>query len=217
MRIEAGEGLLFIGDSVTDCGRSRPVGTGTHGTLGNGYVAEIDAALTRMRFSSAVEVFNLGVGGNTVRDLANRWDADVLPIKPNWLTILIGINDVWRFFDPRGFGSVAPDEFLRIYDNLVNRVPDSVKRVILMSPFYVQPKRTDPMRARMDEYGAIVKSLAALRGAIFVDLQAALDKELETQPYHSLAVDRVHPTPLGHWVIAGAFLKAVGVTPRPRP
>ena len=73
------------------------------------------------------------------------------------------------------------------------------------------------MRVRMDEYGAMVKSMAAHRGATFVDLQAVLDKELETQPYLNLAADRIHPTPLGHWVIAEAFLKAVGITPRPRP
>jgi lysophospholipase L1-like esterase len=217
MGILPGDGILFIGDSVTDCGRARPVGKGTSGTLGNGYVAEVDAAITRTGYNPTVEVYNMGIGGNTVRDLANRWDADVVARRPEWVSILIGINDVWRFFDSRGFGAVMPQEFVRTYDNLLNRMPNSVKGVVLMSPFFVQPKRTDPMRVRMDEYGAMVKSMAAHRGATFVDLQAVLDKELETQPYLNLAADRIHPTPLGHWVIAEAFLKAVGITPRPRP
>ncbi|HZZ20083.1 MAG TPA: SGNH/GDSL hydrolase family protein [Opitutaceae bacterium] len=217
MKIDAGSRLLFIGDSVTDCGRARPVGVGSQGTLGSGYVAEVDAALTRMGLVPSVEVLNTGIGGNTVRDLARRWDADVLAHNPDWLTVMIGINDVWRMFDSRGVGAVIPHEFLRTYDTFLGKAPAALKGLVLMSPFYVQKNRSDPMRTRMDEYGAIVKDIASRRGALFVDVQAALDREMETQAYIGLAADRVHPTELGHWVLARGFLEAVGATPRPRP
>lgn len=217
MKIEPGSRLLFIGDSVTDCGRGRPVGVGSLGTLGNGYVAEVDAALTKMNLRPPIEVLNTGIGGNTVRHLDQRWDADVLAHDPDWLVVMIGINDVWRMFDSRGVGAVMPHEFLRTYEHFLSRGPKGLKGLVLMSPFYVQKNRADPMRARMDEYGAIVKAIAERRGALFVDIQAALDREMETQVYIGLAGDRVHPTELGHWVLAGAFLKAVGATPRRRP
>jgi lysophospholipase L1-like esterase len=217
MEIEPGSRILFIGDSVTDCGRARPTGIGSRGTLGRGYVAEVDAAVARTGLVPPVEVMNTGIGGNTVRDLAGRWDADVLSHEPDWLSVMIGINDVWRFFDARGVGAVMPHEYLRTYEGLLSRSPPGLKGLVLMSPFYVQANRSDPMRARMDEYGAIVKSLAERRGALFVDVQAALDTALERDSYVAIAADRVHPTEYGHWVLAGAFLKAVGITPRPRP
>ncbi len=82
--------------------------------------------------------------------------------------------------------------------------------LVLMTPYYVQDLRTDPMRRRMDEYGAIVRRLAADHGALLVDTQAALDRALERTEYVALAADRVHPTPAGHAVLARAFLDAVG-------
>ena len=185
--------------------------------LGSGYVSEVDAALRAMGPEPPVEVINTGIGGNTVRDLFRRWDADVLAHEPDWLSVMIGINDVWRFFDSKGVGAVMPAEYLRTYEGLLSRTPAGLKGLVLMSPFYVQTLRSDPMRVRMEEYGAIVRALAERRGALFVDVQAALDDMLEVMPYKDLAADRVHPTPLGHWVIAGAFLNAVGATPRPRP
>jgi lysophospholipase L1-like esterase len=86
-----------------------------------------------------------------------------------------------------------------------------------MSPYYVQDGLSDPMRRRMDEYGALVKALAARRGAVFVDTQAAFDAALAGRDYTELAGDRVHPTPEGHRVLAGAFLRAIGVNPPSRP
>ena len=78
MKIAPGTRLLFIGDSVTDCGRLRPVGEGPRAALGDGYVAAVDAALAPLHPARPVRVANMGVSGNTVRDLASRWYSDVL-------------------------------------------------------------------------------------------------------------------------------------------
>jgi len=217
VKIAPGIRLLFIGDSVTDCGRLRPVGEGPGSALGDGYVAAVGAALASLHPARPVRVTNMGVSGSTVRDLASRWDTDVLALGPDWLAVMIGINDVWRQFDGiDGSAAVMPGEFMRTYEGLLMRAPPRLARLILMTPFLAQPLRADPMRRRTDEYGAIVRGLAAGRGALLVDTQAAVDRALARGDYRLVAADRVHPTPAGHRIIARAFLRAIGVTPGSR-
>jgi lysophospholipase L1-like esterase len=217
MKLDPGYRLLFIGDSVTDCGRARPVGLSAKGTLGGGYVAMVGSSLSALGIVPPIQVLNTGTSADTVRHLALRWDTDVLAHKPDWLSVMIGINDVWRQFDGNSSAAVMPEEYERVYELLLARTIPGLKGLVLMSPYYVQDKRTDPLRARMDEYGSIVKRVAELRGAMFVDVQAAFDAELARRNFTELAPDRVHPTPQGHRILADAFLAAVGVTPRPRP
>ena len=99
MRLQTGCRLLFVGDSVTDCGRLRPIGAGSHPALGDGYVSQVDTALRALRPDPAIEVTNMGVSGDMIRDLAGRWERDVLEVGADWLSVMIGINDVWRQFD----------------------------------------------------------------------------------------------------------------------
>jgi len=217
MEIAPGSRLLFVGDSVTDCGRLRPVGEGTRAALGEGYVAAVDAALGRLHPRRPIRIANMGVSGNTVRDLASRWDADVLALGPDWLSVMVGINDVWRQFD--GIDSAAavmPDEFGRTYEALIARAPPRLKGLVLMTPFHVQGLRTDPMRRRTDEYALIVRELAGRHGAVLVDTQAAVDRALARLDFASIAADRVHPTQAGHEIIARAFLRAIGFNPGSR-
>jgi lysophospholipase L1-like esterase len=203
----------MIGDSVTDCGRARPLGEGGPDALGHGYVAEADALLMAVYPEHAIRVVNMGIGGNTVRDLAARWDSDVLALQLDWLSVMIGINDVWRQFDPdpiRQAEAVLPEEFARTYGGLLNRTRARLQGLVLMTPYYIQPDRTDAMRRRMDEYGGIVRQLAARHAAIFVDTQAALDRALAHQDSSVFAADRVHPYRVGHMILTHAFLDAVG-------
>lgn len=201
--------LLFIGDSVTDCGRARPVGNGSPAALGHGYVALVDAALRARHPGQPPEVTNMGVGGDTTRDLLKRWETDVLALRPDWLSVMIGINDVWRYFDPvRKPEAVPPDEFRKNLAGLIARTVPRPRRLVLMAPFYIEADRGEPMRARMDAFGAIVADLARQHGATLVDTQAAFDRALQQHAVRDLAPDQVHPTPLGHQVLAQAFLAA---------
>ena len=211
MKLNRNDKLVMIGDSITDCGRAQPVGEGLFEALGRGYVAQVDALLGCVYPALGVRVVNMGLSGNTVRDLDKRWQGDVLDLKPDWLSVMIGTNDVWRQFDsPRQTEThVGPDEYARTLDKLVSRTLPGVKQIVLMTPFYLEPNRADAMRARMDEYGGIVKNLAAKHGALLVDTQAAFDDILQSCYPATLSWDRVHPSQTGHTVIARAFLHAL--------
>jgi lysophospholipase L1-like esterase len=211
MKLDRHSKLVMIGDSITDAGRAQPAGEGLGGALGSGYVSLVDALLGAAYPELGIRVVNMGTGGNTVRDLQKRWQSDVLDQKPDWLSIMIGINDVWRQFDSptRPEGHVLPDEYARTLDGLLAQTRPSVKNIVLMTPFYIEPNRADAMRARMDEYGAVVRQLSEKHGTLFVDTQAAFDAVLTAYYPATLAWDRVHPSLIGHMVLARAFLNAV--------
>lgn len=202
--------LVMIGDSITDCGRARPIGEGD-GALGSGYVSLVDALLGSVYFHHGIRVVNMGIGGETVRDLRRRWQSDVVELKPNWVSIMIGINDVWRQFDSpsRPETHVYIDEYEATLNDLITDTK-RVAGVILMTPFYIEPNREDPMRRQMDRYGDVVKRLALQQDITLVDTQAAFDEVLNHYYPSTLAADRVHPTLTGHMVIARSLLNSLG-------
>lgn len=212
MKISPGSRVVMIGDSITDSGRNREAPEDSPEALGNGYVAIANALIAVEGAARKISVINRGVSGDTVHDLEVRWDRDVLALRPDWLTVMIGVNDVWRSFDERASMrelAVPPAVFEKIYDGLLVRARPHLRGLVLLSPFHAQPDRTDAMRTMVVEYGALVKRLAARHGAFFVDTQAAFDWMLFHIPFVQLAPDHVHPTLLGHTVIANALLTAL--------
>jgi lysophospholipase L1-like esterase len=210
MLIEPGSKLLFIGDSITDCNRARPVAEGNE--TGNGYVSLVNALLGSLHPAHGIRVFNMGINGNTVRDLKARWRKDVLDQHPDWLVIFIGINDVWRQFDTplRTEQHVLIDEYRRELDALVRQTLPHVQGMVLMTPYFLEPGKNDAMREAMDAYGSVVRELAATHGIILVDTQAAMDALLQHMHPMSLAWDRIHTSQTGHMALALAFMRAVG-------
>lgn len=214
MKIAPKSKLLFIGDSITDCERARPVGEGLFGAVGKSYVSLVEGFLGAIHPGHAIRIVNMGTSGHQVPDLKARWQTDVLDLKPDWVSIMIGVNDVWRQFDlPRQTElHVSPEVYEKTLDELAATTRPKVKGLILMSPFYIEPNRADAMRARMDQYGAIMKKIAAKNDALFIDTQAAFDEVLQHMHANAIAWDRVHPNIIGHSILARAFLKAIGVT-----
>ena len=215
MRIEANSNLLFIGDSITDCGRARPVGEANPwnwGEVGSGYVRDVAALIGSAYPERRIRIRNVGASGNTVRDLAERWKPDVLDLAPDWLSVMIGINDVWRQFD----SPLAPEravplaEYSETLWSLCHRTRPKLKGLVLMTPYVVDTNLHDPMRQCMDEYGAAVQEIAEEFEAVFVDTQAAFDALLEHNHPASVAWDRIHPGPVGHMTLARAFLQGIG-------
>ncbi|WP_309118833.1 SGNH/GDSL hydrolase family protein [Paenibacillus sp.] len=211
MLLRHGQTLVMIGDSITDCERARPRGEGLFAAIGKGYVALVSALLNERYPERAIRVVNMGTSGNTVRDLKARWETDVVELKPDWVSIMIGINDVWRQYDTPTIveGHVLIEEYEATLDALIERTKPLVEGLVLMTPYYIEPNRDDAMRADMDRFGAVVKRLAEKHGAKFVDTQAAIDRLLEHIYPATLAWDRVHPNMTGHAALARAFLNAV--------
>ena len=208
----ANQTLLFIGDSITDCGREHPVGQRWN-SLGGGYVSFVDNILGAVIPGTPITVLNTGISGNRVSDLEVRWQSDVLNLEPNWLSVMIGINDVWRQFDSEsGAEQVEPEQYELVYSSLLEKTRSQLDGLVLMTPYFLETNREDPMRLKMDAYGSITKKLAVQFDAIFVDTQATFDHYLAHQPTESLCADRVHPNGLGHMILARAFLNALGVS-----
>lgn len=214
MKLQPDSKFVLIGDSITDAGRdpsgeATPWGAPGHG---RGYVGLIEAWLGATRPQDRIRLINRGVSGNTVRDLKARWQTDVLDLRPGWLSIMIGVNDVWRQFDTplRPEGHVLIDEYARTLEELVTRARPHVEGLLLATPHFIEPNRTDPMRRMIDDYGAVVRDLARKHDAVLVDVQAAFDEVLVHTHPMTLAWDRIHPNTTGHMIIARAFLRALG-------
>ncbi len=212
MKIEAGSKLVMIGDSITDCDRATPIGEGLFQAVGKGYVANVDALLGTIYPERGIRVVNMGSSGNTVRDLKARWQSDVIDLKPDWLSVMIGDNDVWRQFDSplQKESHVCLEEYTATLDELVANTNSLVKGIVLMSPFYIEPNPSDMMRAQMDRYVAAVREISSKYQTIFVDTQSAFNDALKTFYPATLSWDRVHPGHIGSMIIARAFLNAVG-------
>jgi lysophospholipase L1-like esterase len=207
MKIGNGQTFLLQGDSITDAGRGRPVGAGTK--LGGGYPNQVNALLQASYAERKIKVLNTGISGNRVTDLQNRWQTDVLDLKPDWLSIMIGTNDVWRQFDRAGMDQVLPERFETIYRQLLTVTRPNLKGLILLTPFLIEPNTSDAMRMRMVEYGKIVRKLSREFKAEFIDTQKLYDDAMKHIDPKELSGDRVHPSFVGHAVLTRGILKAI--------
>ncbi len=206
MKIQPKSKLLMIGDSITDCGRFYD-----EDDLGDGYVRFVYDVLKEKYPQLGIEVINKGVSGNTVRDLKARWQRDVLDLRPDWLSIMIGINDVWRQIDnwePRQ-NWISLDEYEQTLDELIGAVAPSLQGLILLTPYVLELDRSDEMRLKMDRYGNVVREIAKKYDAVFVDTQAAFDEVLQRMDTQELSNDRVHMNAVGHRILADVFLQAM--------
>lgn len=209
MKFENYDRIVFAGDSVTDMESAHPVGEGLFDNLGRSYVRIVENMLSTWYPELMIRVTNSGIGGNTSRDLLNRFERDVVNLKPDWVSICIGINDVWRQFDCPAMPDtwVLPEEYEENLEKMVSSVIDSVKGVFIMTPYYMEPNEEDWMRKRMDEYGAICEAVAEKYGCVFIDLQEAFNLYFRFRHSSYIAWDRIHPNQVGATIIAKEFLK----------
>jgi lysophospholipase L1-like esterase len=206
MIFDRGQRIVFIGDSITDSGRREE-----DPPYGNGYVSLVRAFVTAARPDLGLQWTNHGINGNTTRDLSARWDTDVIAAVPDWLSVMIGINDVWRAFDGVPELAVPIDEYESTLRSLLQKaVAGTGCRLVLGTPYLIEPDRAEPQRAQSDLYGAVVRRLAGELDAVLVDTQEAFDRVLVHTAPTDWADDRVHPNLPGHAVIAQAFLRVIG-------
>lgn len=209
MLFENYDRIVFAGDSVTDMGSAQPVGEGLFENVGRSYVRIVENMLSTWYPEMMLRITNSGISGNTSRDLLARFERDVVDLKPDWVSICIGINDVWRQFDCPAMPDtwVLPEEYEANLEQMVSSVIDSVKGVFIMTPYYMEPNEEDWMRKRMDEYGAICEAVAEKYGCIFIDLQETFNLYFRFRHSSYIAWDRIHPNLVGATIIAKEFLK----------
>jgi acyl-CoA thioesterase I len=197
--------VLFIGDSVTDCGRSFE----NDANLGSGYAALIAAWYSALHPQQEVGFLNRGISGNRVRDLRARWASDCLAPRPTLVSVLIGINDTWRRYDSNDPTSTA--DFERDYRAILDSTRDTLgARLVLCEPFVLPvPADRKAWRVDLDPRIQVVRQLAGEYGATLVPLDGIFAQAAAARRDPAFwTPDGVHPSPAGHALIAQAWLSS---------
>jgi len=192
IELAANETILFIGDSITDAGRSE-VGVDR---LGRGYVFFAGNLLLARFPHLNLNILNKGVSGDTTRSLKWRWERDCLQHRPDILSVMIGINDLWYCHNDTGVTAkgVAPAEYednCRYMLEAAQAQCDS--RIVLMEPFMFCDDAGDAMFGELRYYINIVHRLAAEFDAVLVPLQQKIDEQITRIRPARWADDMVHP------------------------
>lgn len=203
--------IVMQGDSVTDAGRVRPVAEGLFNPHGSGYPNVIQGLLASVYPDYKIRVVNMGVSGNTSSDLKARWQTDTLDLKPDWVTIMIGINDIWRQFDSPQIpeAGVCADQYRQNLLDILRMTFPVTHNIILMPPVFWELNRDDPMARMAREYGTICRRLAKEFGLLYADAQGYADRLLAHSHSSYISWDRVHPNLAGHNAIAHSILDAI--------
>ena len=137
MSLQNGDLILFQGDSITDCGRNRQDAS----DLGPGYPQMVAAAISALYPDKKLRYINLGISGHRTHNLLERWEADCIELRPAFLSILVGINDLWH----RKTNTGNTDEDLEMYyDKLLTRTREALGDILIlmMEPFLTPDNET---------------------------------------------------------------------------
>ena len=200
LQLKPGDKIVAIGDSIT---------------AGGGYLRDIDAVLAQQYPDPNIpKVVNKGIGGQKAEDLVKRFDKDVVQQKPAFVTISIGINDVWHRLK-----SPHDEKILAAYKENVGKMVDAAQKagikVILLAPTVIQEDASAEGNKRLVMYVEAEKQIAAEKKCQFVDLHAMFLTALKQKPVDQkgnwLTGDGVHMKPLGDGIMAVGVLRALGV------
>ncbi len=203
--------VLFQGDSITDAGRDKKNPHANNGhAMGHGYAFLAASQLLSTYYSENLQVYNRGISGNKVYQLADRWQTDAFDLKPDVLSVLIGINDYWHMVNGRYDGTVEKYEtdYRALLQRTTNELP-SIK-LIICEPFAVWGGKaiTDRWEKELPGYQASAAKLADEFDAQFVPFQKLFNNALKKSPASVWCPDGVHPSLAGAQLMADAWVKA---------
>lgn len=198
--------ILFQGDSITDAGRSR----GDDINLGLGYPTLVKGELGYDN-PGRYTFYNRGISGNRVVDLYARIKVDFINLRPDYLSILIGVNDVWHEFGNQN--GVSAEKYFKVYAMLIEEIkevlPDT--KIMILEPFVLKGTGTEEhfeeFRAEVQKRAAKAKEIAKKYGLSFISLQDKFDEAAKTAPNEYWLADGVHPTAMGHELIKRAWIE----------
>jgi len=204
--------ILFQGDSITDAGRDKNVKTpNTSPMIGSGYAILAAGELLFKHAEKDLTIYNKGISGNKVHQLAERWDADCIELKPNVLSVLIGVNDFWHT-KTGGYQATVKtyeDDYRTLLKRTVAALPGV--KLIIGEPFAVKGIRAvdDSWYPEFDKYRETAKKLADEFNAVFIPYQKVFDEAQKSAPGVYWTHDGVHASLAGACLMANAWLEAV--------
>lgn len=209
---ETGRVFLFQGDSITDGNRGR--NNDPNHVMGHGYAFSIASRIGADFSQSDLSFYNRGISGNTIPDLQKRWQTDTLELKPNVLSLLVGINDAHAVVSNP---STAPniEDFETGYRDLLLQSKAANPNIlfVLGSPFVYavgsRKEQWEVWKTETDKRGAVVKKLEQEFNAVYVDYNAAFAEAMKKKAADYWIWDGIHPTVPGHEIMARAWIKAV--------
>jgi lysophospholipase L1-like esterase len=204
--------ILFQGDSITDAGRKKDKTNANQASaLGSGYAMITASALLYEYADKNLKIYNKGVSGNKVYQLADRWDNDTLNLKPNVLSILVGVNDFWHTLVNGYKGTIKTysDDFRALIDRTKQSLPDV--KLIIGEPYAVIGVKSvdEKWYPAFDDYRKAAREIAESYGAVFIPYQSIYDKAQKLAPGAYWTVDGVHPTLAGARLMAHAWMETV--------
>ncbi|MHA4896605.1 SGNH/GDSL hydrolase family protein [Pedobacter sp. PWIIR3] len=203
--------FLFQGDSITDGNRGRTDWDLNH-IMGHGYAFSIASRVGADFPERNLTFINKGISGQNVRDLADRWQKDTLDLKPDVLSILVGINDSDSYRADHKMG-VSPDQYDKTYRQILNQVKAQNPNIIFVLgepftlPFYGAEGEANPRLEDVKLRQKIVKQIAADYSAVFVPYQEVFNRALKHAPEKYWIWDHVHPTVAGHELMTREWLR----------
>lgn len=207
--LQDGQTYIFQGDSITDTGRRA-----ANAPLGTGYAKLTVDTVTAKYPERRIRWINRGIGGNRVTQLAERWTDDVIRHEPDWVSILIGINDVHSML--RQMEPIVPVELYREkYDEIISRtIAETGAQVLIIDPFYMsidsagQDWRTVVLDA-LPKYIRVSREMAERHGCRHIPMHEIFQEHLAVREAEVFCPEPVHPGPTGHMVIANAIIDAL--------
>lgn len=212
VKLQPNDIILFQGDSITDAGRNRENKSPNNDqALGHGYAFLAAANLLNRYAAQNLAIYNKGISGNKVHQLAERWGEDCIAIKPTVLSILIGVNDYWHTLNGNYDGTIQVyrDDYRKLLDQTLTTLPNV--RLIIGEPFAVNHVKavTDAWFPAFDEYRQAAQELATEYKAAFIPYQRVFDEATKRISPTYWTGDGVHTTLAGAQLMAEAWLAVV--------
>ena len=207
LRVKSGQKILFIGDSITDCGRR-----GDAAPLGSGYVKLFTQLATAYYPDRDISYVNTGIGGNRIVNLKARWEEDAMAHKPDWLSIMIGINDIHSFLRGNG-GGVTPEIFAETYEYIMEETTKRLDcQIVLVDPFYMSRDTSgetfqSQVLENLTKYINTVHRMSKKYGKRLVKTHDMFQRQLLYRDASTFCQEPVHPNVFGHLLIAAEVLK----------
>ena len=205
--------IVFMGDSITDS--YRPYEDDRF--LGSGYPEFVKGELN-YKYGDEYQLFNRGISGNRISDLYARIKLDAINLKPDYFSLLIGVNDVWHEIDYKN--GISADKYEKLYELLIETVKEALPdiKIFILEPFVLEytatenteqiPDRWNLFNTGVRERAAVAKKVAEKYGLTFIPLQVKMEEEVSRLGIATVSEDGVHPTAAGHLIIAREWLKA---------